>query len=161
MGWSSKNGQEKKLTMILMQEEEKSEGCVPTKARKRKERQARRPRPCLLSHPRTKVGLLTGPCRERGADVREGSKGLDFLLDSAEKEGKLIKCSYISKYCGTGGNWKRDQRAGLRGPRFSFRAPALGCQRHLGPALAGRGLPQPGAHLTHSTPMTTKGARFP
>lgn len=146
--------------MILMQEEEKSEGCVPTKARKRKERQAR-PRPCLLSHPRTKVGLLTGPCRERGADVREGSKGLDFLLDSAEKEGKLIKCSYISKYCGTGGNWKRDQRAGLRGPRFSFRAPALGCQRHPGPALAGRGLPQPGAHLTHSTPMTTKGARFP
>lgn len=96
-----------------------------------------------------------------GADVREGSKGLDFLLDSAEKEGKLIKCSYISKYCGTGGNWKRDQRAGLRGPRFSFRAPALGCQHHPGPALAGRGLPQPGAHLTHSTPMTTKGARFP
>lgn len=146
--------------MILMQEEEKSEGCVPTKARKRKERQVR-PRPCLLSHPRTKVGLLTGPCRERGADVSEGNKGLHFLLDSAEKEGKLIKRSYISKYCGTGGNWKRDQRAGLRGPRFSFRAPALGCQRHPGPALAGRGLPQPGAHLTHSTPMTTKGARFP
>lgn len=101
--------------MILMQEEEKSEGCVPTKARKRKEWQAR-PRLCLLSHPRTKVGLLTGPFRKRGADGREGNKDLGYLLDLAEKEGKLIKRSYINKYCGTGGNRKHGTVSRTQGP---------------------------------------------
>lgn len=47
-----------------------------------------------------------------------------------------------------------EQRAGLGGPGFAFCAPALRSQRHPGPGLAGRGLPQPEAHLTHSTPTT-------
>lgn len=138
LGGSSKNGQEKNLT-ILMQEEEKSEGCIPTKASKRKEWQTR-PQLCLLSHPRTKVGLLTGPFRERGADEREGNKDLDFLLDLAEKEGKLIKCSDINKYCGTGGNWKHGTASRTQEPLlFLLRS----CTPLPTPSGPGAGLPGP------------------
>lgn len=54
-------------------------------------------RRCLLSQPGTKIGLLICALREGGAGGEEGNKDPDFVLASAEKNEKLIKCSYIKK----------------------------------------------------------------
>lgn len=70
-----------------MQEEEKSEGCIPTKASKRKEWQTR-PQLCLLSHPRTKVGLLTGPFRERGGRRKGRKQGPRLFIRLSREGGK-------------------------------------------------------------------------
>lgn len=86
-----------------MQEEEKSEDCISTKASQRKEWEMKTRR-CLLSQPRTKIGLLICALGGGGAGGKEGNEDPDFVLALAEKNEKLIKCSYIKKYCESGRN---------------------------------------------------------
>lgn len=141
-----------------MQEEGKSEDCISTKARQRKEGEMKTRR-CLLSQPRTKIGLLICALGEAGADGKERNKDPDFVLASAEKNGKLIKCSYIKKkYCKSGGNSKhRTAPRTLTFPRAqrpdtnpSTQIPTT-CPRPGGP----------GTPFTPSTPMATRGAPVP
>lgn len=61
----------KKADNDLMQDAEKSEGCISTRACMRKEWEVQT-RLCLRRHPRTKIV----PFRERGADGKYGNKDL-------------------------------------------------------------------------------------
>lgn len=80
-----------------MQDAEKSEGCASTRACTRKEWEVQM-RLCLQRHPRTKISLLICTLQRKGSRWKVREQGpRTFLLDLAEKNGKLIKCSYIKK----------------------------------------------------------------
>lgn len=86
LGRNSKNGQEKKKAdNDLMQDAEKSEGCISTKACTREEQKVQT-RLCFRRHPRTKISLLICALQRKGSrwKVREQGPRL-FIRLSREK----------------------------------------------------------------------------
>lgn len=84
-----------------MQEEEKSEGCVSTKASEGEEWETEtgRGRASRASRaiPGTKISLLICALWRQGSGCKVREQGLDFLLHRVEENEKLNKCSYMKK----------------------------------------------------------------